>query len=99
MVIYDAILSDKRIIFAGSRNMSITQIQNYLFAAASMVSPPLYGIHNKILPYVPLTAMGTLTGDEGFLAGVTNPMFLENRGCYDVSVRIEQNKLNADSKY
>jgi len=26
MVIYDAILSDKRIIFAGSRNLSITQI-------------------------------------------------------------------------
>ena len=26
MVIYDAMLSDKRIIFAGSRNLSITQI-------------------------------------------------------------------------
>jgi len=60
MVIYDAMLSDKRIIFAGSRNLSITQIQNYLFAAASMVSPPLYGIHNKILPYVPLVGMANL---------------------------------------
>ena len=99
MVIYDAILSDKRIIFAGSRNLSITQIQNYLFAAASMVSPPLYGIHNKIKPYVPLTNMSSLEGDEGFLAGVTNPMFLENRRCYDVSIQIDEGKLNADSAY
>ena len=60
MVIYDAILSDKRIIFAGSRNLSLTQIQNYIFTAASMVSPPLYGIYSKILPYVPLVSMGTL---------------------------------------
>ena len=64
-----------------------------------MVSPPLYGIHNKILPYVPLVAMTSLEGDEGFMAGVTNPMFLENRRCYDVSVQIDEGKLNADSSY
>lgn len=86
MVIYDAILADKRIIFAGSRNLSITQIQNYLFAVASMVSVPLYGIQNKILPYVPLSKLDTLIGDEGFLAGVTNPMFMQNRKCYDVGI-------------
>ena len=97
MVIYDAILSDKRIIFAGSRNLSITQIQNFLFAAASMVSPPFYGIFNKIRPYVPLTEMQSLQGDEGFIAGVTNPMFIVNRRCYDVSIQIDEGKLNADS--
>ena len=99
MVIYDAILSDKRIIFAGSRNLSITQIQNYLFTAASMVSPPLYGIHNKILPYVPLVNIASLQEDGGFLAGVTNPMFVENRRLYDVSIQIDEGKLNADSSY
>ena len=97
MVIYDAILTDKRIIFAGSRNLSITQIQNYLFAAASMVSPPLYGIHNKIRPYVPLVEMQSLQGDEGFIAGVTNPMFIENRRLYDVSIQIDEGRLHADS--
>ena len=64
-----------------------------------MVSPPLYGIHNKIRPYVPLMAMSTLEGDEGFLAGVTNPMFIENRKCYDVSIQIDEGKLKADSSY
>lgn len=87
MIIYDAILSNKRIIFAGSRNLSITHIQNFMFAAASMVSPPLYGIHNKILPYVPLVAMDSLMQIEGgFLAGVTNPMFVVAKKLYDVSI-------------
>lgn len=62
-----------------------------------MVSPPLYGIFNKIRPYVPLVAMNSLIGDEGFLAGVTNPMFIENRKCYDVSIQIDEGRLNADS--
>lgn len=51
-----------------------------------MVSVPLYGVQNKILPYVPLCKMDTLFGDEGFLAGVTNPMFMQNRRCYDVGI-------------
>ena len=99
MLIYDAILSDKKIIFTGSRNMSISQIQNYMFAAASMVSPPLYGIHNKIRPYVPLMAMHTLEGEEGFLAAVTNPMFFNNKKCHEMYISIDENKLKADTSY
>ena len=44
MVIYDALLAEKRILFAGSLDCSISQIQDYVFAAASLISPPLYGI-------------------------------------------------------
>ena len=39
MLLYDALLSDKRIIFASSRNLSLSQVQNFLFAAASMLAP------------------------------------------------------------
>lgn len=56
-----------------------------MFAAASMLAP-LDGIYNKIKPFVPLAAMNTLDGDEGFIAGVSNPMFIETRRCYDVSI-------------
>ena len=58
-----------------------------MFAAASMVAP-LDGMYNKIKPFVPLVAMKTLEvdGEGGFIAGVTNPMFIENRRCYDVSI-------------
>ena len=77
MLLYDALLSDKRIIFAASKNLSLSQVQNYMLAAASMVAP-LHGIYNKIKPYVPLAAMATLEGDSegGFIAGVSNPMFI-----------------------
>ena len=65
-----------------------------------MVSPPLYGVQSKVLPYVPLANMDMLESDEGgFLAGVTNPMFIHNRRCYDVSIQIDEGKLNADSSY
>ena len=100
MLLYDALLSDKRIIFASSRNLSLSQVQNFLFAAASMIAP-LQGVFNKIKPFVPLAAMAELeAADEGgFIAGVTNPMFIENRRCYDVSIQIDEAKLNADSAY
>jgi hypothetical protein len=70
-----------------------------MFAAASLVAPPLFGVSNKVLPYVPLSAMGTLETEEGFLAGVMNPMFLENRKCHDISIRIDEGKYNADGQY
>lgn len=99
MVIYDAILSQKRIIFTGTRNMSITQIQQFMFAASSMIAPPLHGIFNRILPYVPLSQLTELEKEESFLAGVTNPMFLENRKCYDLGIRIDEGKLQTDANY
>ena len=79
--------------------MSITQIQQFMFAAASMVAPPLHGIFNKIIPYVPLSSLTELEKEESFLAGVTNPMFLENRKCYDLGIRIDEGKLQTDANY
>ena len=99
MVIYDGLLSDQKIILAGSRNLSISQIQSFIYAFASLVSPPILGIHNKLLPYVPLSAMTKLEGEEGFLAGVMNPMFIENRKYHDIAFRIDVGKLNADLTY
>lgn len=44
MFVYDALLSEKRILMAGSLDYSISNIIDYVFAAASLVSPPLLGI-------------------------------------------------------
>jgi len=44
MVVYDKLLSERRILFAGQLDFSISRIQEYVFAAASMISPPLIGI-------------------------------------------------------
>lgn len=38
MIIYDALLQEKRILFAGALDFPINQIQDYVFAAASLIA-------------------------------------------------------------
>ena len=99
MLIYDGLLTDKRIILAGSRTLSLSKIQDFIYAAAALVSPPLYGIHNKVLPYVPLSSIGMLENEGGFIAGVMNPMFLENRRCHDIAISVDQGTYKTDQSY
>jgi len=44
MVVYDALLSEKRILMAGSLDYSISNIIDYVFAAVSLISPPFFGV-------------------------------------------------------
>ncbi len=44
MLVYDALLSEKRILMAGSFDYSISNIIEYVFAAASLISPPFFGV-------------------------------------------------------
>jgi hypothetical protein len=56
-----------------------------------MVSPPIFGIQNKIWPYAPLTLYDTILKEKnGYIAGVTNPVFLNNDKGYDLSCTIEK---------
>ena len=55
MVVYDALLSEKRILMAGSLDYSISNIIDYVFAAASLISPPIHGIQTKVYPYAQLS--------------------------------------------
>jgi hypothetical protein len=55
MLIYDAILSEKRILFSGGLEFSADEIQEYVFACASIVSPPIIGVLSKLYPYAALS--------------------------------------------
>ena len=99
MFVYDALLSEKRILFAGALDCSISYIQDFIFAAASLVSPPLHGIQNKIFPYVPLSGMAKLENETGYIAGVTNPMFLQSTKFYEVCCLVDDGKMKADQNY
>lgn len=44
MVVFDALLSEKKILMAGSLDYSISNIIDFVFAAASLISPPLFGV-------------------------------------------------------
>jgi hypothetical protein len=60
MIIYDALLQEKRILFAGALDFPIHQIQDYVFAAASLIAPPLVGVQSKVYPYAPLQIISQL---------------------------------------
>ena len=51
MVVYDALLSEKKILMAGSLDYSISNIIDFVFAAASLISPPFFGVQTKVYPY------------------------------------------------
>ena len=83
MIIYDALLQEKRIIFAGALDFPINQIQDYVFAAASLISAPLVGVQSRIYPYAPLQMISFLEQEQGYVAGVTNHVYLMNKNCHD----------------
>jgi hypothetical protein len=59
-----------------------------------MISPPIVGIQNKIWPYAPLMLYDTILKEKnGFIAGVTNPMFLNNNNCFDLSCQVDLGKI------
>lgn len=90
MVVYDAILSEKRILMAGSLDYSIGQIIEYVFAASSLVAPL---IRYPVFAYLPLHAMAMISEEPCFIAGVTNPMYLQNKRGHDLSCRVDIGKI------
>ena len=57
MVIYDSILSGKRILFSGdTKQNSVEEVQDVVFGCTRLVSPPLYGILNILNPYIDLNS-------------------------------------------
>lgn len=85
--------------FAGALDFPINQIQDYVFAAASLISPPLVGIQSKIYPYAPLQLISVLENEAGYIASVTNHVYLMNKKCHDVSCKVDEGKITANSAY
>lgn len=92
MLIYDAILSEKRILFSGALDFSADEIQEYVFACAAIVSPPLIGILSKLYPYAALSNLDFLE-EPGYIAGVTNPVFKSRMNWHDLCCEIDIGKL------
>ena len=75
MVIYDSLLAGKRILFCGdTKQNSVEELQEYIYACVQMVCPPLMGVLNQMHPYVALQAHDLLE-DACYIGGTLNPMF------------------------
>uniref|UniRef100_A0A7S2E3N0 UDENN domain-containing protein n=1 Tax=Octactis speculum TaxID=3111310 RepID=A0A7S2E3N0_9STRA len=82
MRIYNAVLSGQRVLFVGY-NHAAGDVCKFAMAAASMISPPLEGILHRVFPYANLTDLSFIE-TQGFIAGVTNPVFEENTRWWDL---------------
>lgn len=51
MLIFEAALLEKRILFVGGKHTPIQQIAQYVCAAAALVSPPIIGILQRVFPF------------------------------------------------
>lgn len=93
MMVYDALLSEKRILMAGQLDFSISSIIEFVLAAAALISPPFLGIQTRVFPHVHLKEMNLLMQEPCYIAGVTNPTFLMNKSLYDISCEVDVGKL------
>lgn len=92
MLIYDALLSEKQILFSGSLEHSASEIADYVLACTQLVTPPLMGISNRLYPYAALDNLA-FKDEPGFVAGVTNPMFKQKQGWHDVCCEVDLGKI------
>lgn len=55
MLIYEAILLEKRVIFFGGKTTSIEELAEYVLGSAFLVSPPMFGVLRRVFPYCSLS--------------------------------------------
>eukprot|EP01117_Protostelium_nocturnum_P005316 TRINITY_DN1935_c0_g1_i3.p1 TRINITY_DN1935_c0_g1~~TRINITY_DN1935_c0_g1_i3.p1 ORF type:complete len:590 (+),score=185.84 TRINITY_DN1935_c0_g1_i3:58-1827(+) len=95
MIIYNALLTQKRILYLGF-DITSSDVCEYVLATCSMVCPPLTGFIKRAFPYTNLTYLDFLAV-PGYIAGVTNPMFETHLEWWDVLCNINTGKVTVNS--
>ncbi|PRP84707.1 methionyl-tRNA synthetase [Planoprotostelium fungivorum] len=91
MIIYNALLTQKRVLFTGF-DISASDVCEYVLSACSMVCPPLRGLIKRAFPYTNLTYLDFLSV-PGYIAGVMNPMFETHTEWWDILCNITTGKV------
>ncbi|CAO3671704.1 unnamed protein product [Rhizopus stolonifer] len=95
MILLNALLTQKRIIFLGHGHPS-GEVANYVLAACALGSgcgTVLKGFTERAFPYTNLTSVDDLLKCPGFIAGVTNPTYEEHTSWWDVLCNISTGKI------
>ena len=92
MIIFNAILLEKRVIFVGNPAISAARVCQMVLAACSMLSPPFPTLLSRAFPYSNLTDLDFLQV-EGYIAGVTNPVFASKSEWWDLLCNIESGEV------
>jgi hypothetical protein len=97
MTIYDALVSDKKILFVGDANTSCEKICNYIFACLDML-PNSTALLKRIHPYKNLYDLDFLKASNSIYA-VTNPIFKTKTDSWDIMCEIDTGKIMISEKY
>ncbi|KAI9203833.1 stabilization of polarity axis-domain-containing protein [Polychytrium aggregatum] len=100
IVLLNALLTEKRVLFMGYQRPA-GDVANYVLAACALISGGgslLKGISGRCFPYIGLAGLDTLLSVPGYIAGVTNPMFEEQTGWWDVLCDINTGKIKVSPK-
>jgi hypothetical protein len=98
IVLVNALLTQKRIIFLG-HNMPSGSVAEAVLAACALASGGiLRGFTRHAFPYTDLTKVDDLLNVPGFIAGVTNPTFELHPEWWDVLCDLPSGRVKISSK-
>ncbi|KAF9114811.1 hypothetical protein BGX27_009759 [Mortierella sp. AM989] len=95
MILMNALLTGKRIIFLGNGHPA-GDVANFVLAACALGSGSggvLRGFPERAYPYTNLAGIDHLLTCEGFIAGVTNQLFEDRTAWWDVLCNIDTGKI------
>jgi len=96
MIIFNAILMEKRVIFLGF-NVAMEELCKTVLAAACTVSPPLQDILHRVFPYTNLLYLD-FTKLPSYIVGVSNPMFENRAEWWDLLCNIQTGKVTVNPR-
>lgn len=98
MVLVNALLTQKRVIFLG-HNMPSGDVAEAVLAACALASGGvLRGFTRHAFPYTDLTKVDELLNVPGFIAGVTNPTFEHHPEWWDVLCDLPSGRVRISSR-
>ncbi|KAL8866286.1 MAG: hypothetical protein Q9174_006390, partial [Haloplaca sp. 1 TL-2023] len=98
IVLVNAILTQKRVIFLGHNRPSGEVAEAVLAACALASGGVLRGFTRHAFPYTDLTKIDDLLNVPGFIAGVTNPAFANHPEWWDVLCDIPTGRMKISNR-
>lgn len=97
MLIYEAILTDKKIMFIGESTTSCEKLTSTLMSLINLLQP-LQGLIKRIHPYKNLYDLDFLK-QANCIFGVTNPIFKMKQDYFDIMCEVETGQITASENF
>lgn len=98
IVLVNALLTQKRVIFLGHNRPSGEVAEAVLAACALASGGVLRGFTRHAFPYTDLTKIDDLLNVPGFIAGVTNPTFANHHEWWDLLCDVPTGRMKISSR-